>query len=125
MSTDKGSVEAVPRGLPVSGRFWKTPKDRFRSMIKVKALKPSFETRMKERVDRKRVQELQKEIDDRKKAKKDHVRKRREENEKRRVENERKGEVVSVIKNTAKLRRMKKKQLRNIQKRDATKVVKK
>jgi rRNA-processing protein CGR1 len=43
---------------------------------------------------------------------------RREENAKRREENELRSQTVQIIKNTAKLKRIKKKQLRQIVKRD-------
>ena len=43
----------------------------------------------------------------------------RKEREKRKIENERRGEVVQVITNSKKLKNLKKKQVRNIVKRDA------
>lgn len=48
--------------------------------------------------------------------------KRREENAKRREDNELKNQQVQIITNTSKLKRIKKKQLRQIQKRDLDKL---
>ncbi|XP_003738538.1 coiled-coil domain-containing protein 86 [Galendromus occidentalis] len=110
----------VPRGKPKSGRIWKAPKSRFKSMIAVTPLKTPFKRAMEERNDRRKVQELQRQIDEGKKAALEAKRKRCEANRKAREANERKGEVVTVIKNTAKLKRMKKKQLRSLKKRDVT-----
>lgn len=64
------------------------------------------------------IKELSKSIKEEKKQENEHKRQRREENAKRRLENERKSEIVQIIKNPAKLKRMKKKALRKIEKRD-------
>ncbi|OQR66871.1 coiled-coil domain-containing protein 86-like [Tropilaelaps mercedesae] len=115
-----GSVEKaeIPRGIPKSGRIWKQPKTRFRSMIAVKPLKLTLEKSTQERLQRKKIRELEKEKAARDSAAREAKRKRCEANRKQREANERKGEVVTLIKNTAKIKRMKKKQLRSIKKRD-------
>lgn len=66
----------------------------------------------------KHIKALSKSIKEDKKAENEEKRMRREVNAKRKLENERKSEVVQVIKNPAKLKRMKKKALRKIEKRD-------
>ncbi|ETN70360.1 hypothetical protein NECAME_14817 [Necator americanus] len=88
------------------------------AVIKVKPLKSSWEKKMADRAKQKQVKLIQQEIRDRKEQEKQEKIERRKEQEKRRLENEKKGEVVQVIKNTAKLRKAKKKQLRFIEKRD-------
>ena len=66
----------------------------------------------------KHIKELSRTIKDEKKLENEEKRLRREDNKKRREENERKTEIVQIIKNPAKLKRMRKKQLRQIEKRD-------
>ena len=57
-------------------------------------------------------------IKNRKNQEKEALRKRIDENKTRKLENEKKTEQYQVIKNQAKIKRMKKKQLRLIEKRD-------
>ncbi|EYC45964.1 hypothetical protein Y032_0412g975 [Ancylostoma ceylanicum] len=107
------------RGMPKSGRWWKEPHAaRHSAVIKVKPLKSSWEKKMADKAKQKQAQLIQQEIRERKQQEKLEKIERKKEQEKRRLENERKGEVVQVIKNTAKLRKAKKKQLRLIEKRD-------
>ncbi|TKR93971.1 hypothetical protein L596_008329 [Steinernema carpocapsae] len=112
----------APRGLPKSGRWWKSVnKARHTAIFKDKPLKTSWETKMKKKADHLAVKVLQEQI--RQKLKDEKVAKieARKEQDRRREENERKAEVVQVITNMAKLKKTKKKHLRSIKKADVTK----
>ena len=65
-----------------------------------------------------RNRDLAKTLLEQKNQKKEEMRKKIEENKAKKLENERKGEQFQVIKNPAKIKRMKKKQLRQLEKRD-------
>ncbi|XP_059053863.1 coiled-coil domain-containing protein 86 [Achroia grisella] len=105
-------------GKPKSGRFWKSKKNKFSTINKTKGLKQDFQKKTALRLELKRTKELSKQVLEELKQKEVNRKERRRENIKRSEENKRKAEVVQVITNTAKLKRMKKKQLRFIQKRD-------
>ncbi|NXW09530.1 CCD86 protein, partial [Fregetta grallaria] len=87
-------------------------------MIQDKALRTSWAQKMKERQERKLVQDLARQLQEGKQREREEKKRRREENLKRRLENERKAEIVQVIRNPLKLKRTKKKQLRRVEKRD-------
>lgn len=82
----------------------------------------SSEKHLKLRKEMKHIKELSKSIKDERKHDNEVKKVRREQNAARRLENERKSETVQVIKNTAKIKRMKKKELRKIEKRDLSTV---
>lgn len=65
-----------------------------------------------------RVKQASRDLIAAKQEEKERKKQRRKENLKRQIENQRKSEVVQVISNTVKLKKMKKKQLRHIEKRD-------
>ncbi|MBN3275363.1 CCD86 protein, partial [Polyodon spathula] len=109
----------VPLGKPKSGRIWKERhKKRFSNMVSDKPLKTSWEKKMKAKEEKKLTKDLANQLKEDKAKEKEDKRKRREENLKRKQENERKSEIVQVIRNPAKMKRMKRKQLRRIEKRD-------
>ncbi|XP_014471919.1 PREDICTED: coiled-coil domain-containing protein 86 [Dinoponera quadriceps] len=112
----------VPRGKPKSGRIWKEQKTKFSSIIKTRGIRSSLAEKQKLRQDLKRVKEMSRAIKAQKQEEKEGKKQRRRENLKRAEENRKKSEVVQVITNTAKIKRMKKKQLRMIEKRDTIKV---
>ncbi|XP_015113041.1 coiled-coil domain-containing protein 86 [Diachasma alloeum] len=112
------TVGKLIKGKPKSGRVWKEPRQRFSSIVKTRGLRISYEKKQKLRDDLKRVKEQSRAIIEQKKAEKEAKTQRRIKNLKRAEENRKKSEVVQVIKNTTKLKRMKKKQLRMIEKRD-------
>ncbi|XP_050426336.1 coiled-coil domain-containing protein 86 [Adelges cooleyi] len=106
------------RGMPKSGRFWKTPKTKFSSINKTKGLKLSFERKQHLRADIKKTRELSRALINERNAENEARKERRRENIKRRAENQKKSEIVQVIKNPAKIKRMRKKAMRQIEKRD-------
>ncbi|KFP29738.1 Coiled-coil domain-containing protein 86 [Colius striatus] len=87
-------------------------------MIQDKALRSSWARKLKERQERRLVQDLARQLQEGKQREKEEKKRRREENMKRRLENERRAEIVQVIRNPLKLKRAKKKQLRRVEKRD-------
>ncbi|KAG8549311.1 hypothetical protein GDO81_021642 [Engystomops pustulosus] len=108
----------IPKGKPKSGRVWKENKKRFSSMVKDRPLRTSWEVKMKQRQEQKMMKSFAQQLKDEKQQEKEEKKRRREENLRRRLANERKAEVVQVIRNPAKIKRARKKQLRSIEKRD-------
>ncbi|XP_047434463.1 coiled-coil domain-containing protein 86 [Mugil cephalus] len=109
----------IPLGKPKSGRVWKDRnKQRFSALVRDKPLCSSWEKKMQAKREKDLVKKYSQQLKDEKIRQKEEKRKRREENLRRRAENERKAEIVQVIRNTSKIKRMKKKQLRRIEKRD-------
>uniref|UniRef100_A0A3B4BKY9 Coiled-coil domain-containing protein 86 n=1 Tax=Periophthalmus magnuspinnatus TaxID=409849 RepID=A0A3B4BKY9_9GOBI len=107
----------IPLGKPKSGRVWKDRnKQRFSAVVRDKQLCSSWEKKMQAKREKELVKQYSQQLKEEKARQKE--RKRREENLKRRADNERKAEIVQVIRNTTKIKRMKKKQLRRIEKRD-------
>uniref|UniRef100_A0A1E1XS83 Coiled-coil domain-containing protein 86 n=1 Tax=Amblyomma sculptum TaxID=1581419 RepID=A0A1E1XS83_AMBSC len=116
----KTDEEAIPKGIPKSGRVWKSEKKRFSSMKKDRPLKTSWKVKMEQRAERKALLALDRQLKEEKKRLIEEKKQRRAENLRRREENAKKAEIVQVIKNTAKIKRMSKKQLRLVKKADTT-----
>ncbi|XP_020343020.1 coiled-coil domain-containing protein 86-like [Oncorhynchus kisutch] len=115
----KRTLDLIPLGKPKSGRVWKDRnKQRFSALVRDKPLCSSWEKKMAAKREKELVKKYSLQLKEDKAREKEEKRKRHEENLKRRAENERKAEVVQVIRNTTKIKRMKKKQLRKIEKRD-------
>ncbi|XP_029621893.1 coiled-coil domain-containing protein 86-like [Salmo trutta] len=117
-SESNEKLHLIPLGKPKSGRVWKDRnKQRFSALVRDKPLCSSWE-KMAAKREKELVKKYSLQLKEDKAREKEEKRKRHEENLKRRAENERKAEVVQVIRNTTKIKRMKKKQLRKIKKRD-------
>lgn len=117
---DKISKPTYVRGISKSGRRWKMVKTkRFSAMRKGPAFTTSWERKALLRAEKKSVKDYQKQIDDKKKEEKTKERQRIEAKRKAKEENERKAEIVQPI-SAAKIKRMKKKHLKQIRKRDTS-----
>ncbi|VVC90491.1 unnamed protein product [Leptidea sinapis] len=119
----KSATEVSLRGKPKSGRFWKSKKERFNSINKTKGIRLNFEKKAALRIELQNVKNLSHQLQNQQKEKEEARKEKRRENLKRTEENKRKSEIVQVITNTKKLKRMKKKQLRFIEKRDTSQII--
>ncbi|KAI5087835.1 coiled-coil domain-containing protein 86 [Silurus meridionalis] len=90
----------------------------FSALLRDKPLRSSWQKKMEAKREKEMVKQYHQQLKNNKAREKEERRKRQEENQRRRAENEKKAEIVQVIRNTTKLKRMKKKQLRKIEKRD-------
>lgn len=86
-------------------------------MINVKSLHSSWDKKKQIRAKAESVKSFEKEIKEETNRKKEEKRKQTEERQKRKEENRKKSEIVQQITNSSKLKRLKKKQLRSIEKR--------
>ena len=114
----------VVRGNPKSGRKWKVVQTkRSSAMKKGPAFNRSWENKVAKKKEKQIVKEYQERITNNRKQEKSKERKRIEERKKHKEENERKAEVVQVITNMAKLKKIKKKHRHLIQRRDTNALI--
>ncbi|XP_046839809.1 coiled-coil domain-containing protein 86-like [Xenia sp. Carnegie-2017] len=106
-----------PRGKPKSGRFWKCEGTKKSNMINVPSLHSTWMRKVNKKLEEKNVKNLENKLKEAAKLQREARKKLLEERRQRRQENEKKSQVVQVITNSSKLKRMKKKQLRQVEKR--------
>merc|ERR1712106_1120449 len=92
-------AKVIPRQKPKSGKFWKCERSQFRKIKNDKGQRLTFEKRLKLKEEKARNKEMAAYLLGLK-------------NKKKKEENEKKSEHYQIIKNPAKIKRMKKKQLR-------------
>ncbi|XP_071516897.1 uncharacterized protein [Panulirus ornatus] len=117
-------LKNVTRGVPISGRWWKKEKQRCSFIMKDATGKRSWRKKMRIKQERQDVLAVSAAIREEKQRKKDELKRRQELNKIRQAENAKKSEIVQVIKDPRKIKKMKRKQLRYIEKRDTTELQK-
>ncbi|XP_033627557.1 coiled-coil domain-containing protein 86-like [Asterias rubens] len=104
------------KGVSKSGRKWKTEQtSRSNGMKQDKPMKTSWKKKMSQKAETKSMKLFEAELKDAKTKENERKKQHRAKKLKLKLENERKSEVVQVIKNTSKIKRMKKKQLRTVE----------
>lgn len=109
-------VAEIPKGRPKSGRIWKSEGLKKSDMLLVPSLHSTWNDKIRKRAERKSVKSFERELKEAAKKQREERKRLIEERRKRREENEKKSQIVQVITNTTKIKRMKKKQLRQIKK---------
>lgn len=107
----------IPKGQRKSGRSWKDlqgKKKRIGLLVEKPRLRKTLEDERREVRERKEMQRLERELKQRDAERKAAQRMRAEEHRRRREANEKKNEVVQIITNTRKLKRLSKRQMRDI-----------
>ncbi|CAD5235366.1 unnamed protein product [Bursaphelenchus xylophilus] len=106
-----------------SNRWWKNvQKERSSHIVKDRPLHTKWAVKMKKKAELENAKKLQQQIRDNLAQERAEKIAKRKENEERRKANIAKSEIVQVIKNTEKLKRLKKKQLKTIKKMDTTEI---
>ena len=117
---EKTTAAAAPSKLPASGRWWKPKQSERFSMGKIKAQKKTLSTSWKRKMEQKKLKKQMKEYErsliEAKRERREEQKQERLDRQKRRAENEMKSATVQVIRDPNKLKKMSKKQLRNIKK---------
>lgn len=80
-----------------SGRFWKSERDRFRSVKKTKGLKQTLQQKLKVKEQKARAKALEESLKEATKKQKEELRMRQEENKRKREENLKKSEIVQEV----------------------------
>ena len=117
---EKVSATPIIKGMPVSGRSWKLEAKRMSSMqvsMNSKAIRKPWEAKMAEKAVKKAIQAKQKKLIDARIEEKREKKREAEERVKRKEANRLKSTVVQAV-STATVRKMSRKQLRNIRKMD-------
>ncbi|KAJ3021082.1 hypothetical protein HKX48_009255 [Thoreauomyces humboldtii] len=115
---EEAVVKAPPasvRGKPVSGKVWKTQQEKRHTSMRPRMLRQGWEKQMEERKRRDILKTIEGELKAQTAAEKQKRKEATIERHKRKAENEKKGEVVQKV-SAGKVKRMKKKQLRQIRK---------
>lgn len=110
--TKKGTEEI--KGRNVSGRAWKGERTRQSQSIINKHMKRTYEEKMEEKRRHKEMKDLERSLKEREERAIEEKKRRRAENIRRREENAKKSEVYQVISNPNKIKRLTKKQMKNI-----------
>lgn len=119
VSSVVASINPVPRSVPVSGRIWKIVQSKPNRDVLLSgndSLRSTPALKQTKRVQLQRLKARQKSLDDAIEAERADRKRGAEQRKKQKEENTKKSQVVQKINNTAKIKKMSRKQLKSIEK---------